>query len=89
MSIFAPRTSFIQSPFSATYEYITKPEPEPEPMMCEGEDIEECMEEKQEIMKEREEKKKKRLPGERLLKKLHRKQQLENSLVRVVRNLHI
>lgn len=89
MSIFAPRTSFIQSPFSARYEYITKPEPKPEPMMCEGEDIEECMEEKRDIVKEREDKKKKRLPGERLLKKLFKKQQLEDSLVRVVKNLHI
>mgnify|MGYP000937048807 CR=1 FL=1 len=89
MSLFAPRTSFIQSPFSARYEYITKPEPEPEPMMCEGEDIEECMEEKRDIVKEREDKKKKRLPGERLLKKLFKKQQLEDSLVRVVKNLHI
>jgi len=88
MSYFAPRTSFIRSPFSATYEFITEPEPEPEPMMDDGE-IESCMEEKHAIMNEREEKKKKRLPGERLLKKIYRKQQLENSLVRVVKNLHI
>jgi len=88
MSIYAPRTSFIRSPFSATYEYITEPEAEPEPMM-DDEEIESCMEEKQEIVKEREEKKKKRIPGERLLKKLYRKQQLESSLVRVVKNLHL
>ena len=85
MSLFAPRTSHISGPFSARYEFITEPEPEPEPVY---EDVEECMEEKQAIMKEREEKKKKRIPGERLLKKLHKKQQLEDSLVRVVRNMY-
>jgi hypothetical protein len=47
------------------------------------------MEFKHSIMKDREDKKKKRLPGEKLLKKLHKKQQIESSLVRVVKNLKL
>jgi len=89
-TIFQPRTNFIQSPFSAVCEFITEPEPEPEkPIEYEDEETEQLMQEKQEIIKEREEKKKKRIPGQRLLKKLYRKQQLEDSLVRVVKNLQI
>lgn len=83
------RTNFIQSPFSATYQFITEPEPEKEPMPIAGVEVEECMEFKHSIMKDREDKKKKRLPGEKLLKKLHKKQQIESSLVRVVKNLKL
>ena len=74
------RTNFIQNPFSATYQFITEPEPEKEPMPIEGEEVEECIEFKHSIMKDREDKKKRRLPGEKLLEKLHKKQQLESSL---------
>lgn len=86
MSLFNPRTSFISSPFSANCEWIQEPEPEPTNAYPD-EEVDPVIEEKQIIVQERESKKKKRLPGQKLLKKLHKKQQVENSLSRVIKDL--
>jgi hypothetical protein len=87
------RTDHFPSPFSARYEYVAPPEPETVPLTGKGdEEPEECMEEKQEILQEREDRKNKKrkppLPGQRLLRKLAKAQQLEESLARVVKSLH-
>jgi hypothetical protein len=97
--MFNVRTNFIHSPFSARYEFVPPPEPEPtvndDTLMAGGEEPEPCMEEKQDILQEREERKEKRkkkkqvyLPAHRLLRKLAKQQQLEESLTRVVKSLH-
>jgi hypothetical protein len=73
------------------------PEPEPEPVVQGAGDFGEpdvYMEETKIVMVKREKKmkdktrKNKGLPGQRLLKRLAKEEQLENSLVRVVKNLH-
>lgn len=92
------RTGDIQSPFSPTYEF--KPFPEPEVNMnlekFEDEDgeLDPIMEQKLEIIDKRpvrgkgkKKPKPKRLPGEKLMRKLHREQQMEQSLMRVVQQL--
>ena len=93
MATFGVRTSFIASPFSARYEYILPPkEPELEPIL--EEDPDPFMEEKKMIVEAREKKlknkktKNKGLPGQKLLKRLAKQQQLENSLMRVVKHLN-
>jgi hypothetical protein len=91
------RTNHLPSPFSARYEYVAPPEPETVASLTGsgqgGEEPEECMEQKQDIMQEREERKAKKgkrppLPGQRLLRKLAKNQQLEEALTRVVKSLH-
>jgi hypothetical protein len=92
------RTNHLPSPFSARYEYVAPPEPEAMQNLAisgqGGEEPEECMEQKQDIMQEREERKAKKgkrgppLPGQRLLRKLAKNQQLEEALTRVVKSLH-
>lgn len=90
----------ITSPFSSTYEFIPAPEPikQAEQIVDEYGEPDKLMEEKQQIIEDRGEvlrgkinmKKKKgvkRLPGEKLLKKIHKQNQLENVMMRVVKNL--
>ena len=95
MSLY-PQTYHFQGPLSARYEFVTPPEPEPDPEVFGAgeEDEDEIMEEKKEIVYARDKKlkmkgpaKNKGLPGQRLLKKLAKQQQLEQSICRVVRNL--
>ena len=83
-----PRKAFKPNAFTARCRILEEPAPEMAPQE-EPEEQEEVMIQKQEIEIEREENKKKMLPGQRLLKKLHRKQQLENSLVRVIGDLKL
>jgi hypothetical protein len=63
-------------------------------MGMDGEGPEPAMEDKQEILQDREDRKNKKgkkkppLPGQRLLRKLVKAQQLEEALARVVKSLH-
>jgi hypothetical protein len=97
------RTNDIQGPFSATYDYKPFPEPDPVENMMEKyvDDYgqpDPIMQEKQEIIAQRpvrgrgkgkKEPKKKapRLPGQKLMKKLHKEAQMERSLGRVIKDL--
>jgi len=92
------RIQDIQSPFTASYEFKPFPEPEQnlnlEKFEDENGNIDELMEQKLEIIEKRPVKgkgkkkvKPKRLPGERLMKKLHNQSQMEQSLMRVVKNI--
>jgi hypothetical protein len=97
------RTCDIESPFSATYKFEPFPQQEPKDVMEQFVDdegnLDEVMEEKLQIIEKRPvvkgkgkgkgQKKKKpaRLPGEKLMKKVHRQHQLENSVQRVVKEL--
>jgi hypothetical protein len=92
--MFGIRTNYIQTPFSPTHTMVL-PEPEPEVQGIDDfGDPDPYMEEKKIVMAKREKKmkdktrKNKGLPGQRLLKRLAKEEQLENSLVRVVKNLH-
>ena len=93
MSILYPRTTFNHNCFSASVYYPQpeeKKEPEPEPIQFEDEQDNEIMEVKREIKEDRENSKKKiRIPGEKLLKKLHRQQQLENATLKVLKDLKL
>jgi hypothetical protein len=89
------RTSFAPSPFSAKYQFVLPPEPEPEAAPLDfNEEPDPLMEDKKEIVEKREKKlqdkkrKNKGLPGQRLLKKLAKQQQLERVLANVVKSLH-
>ena len=92
------RTQDIQSPFTASYDF--KPFPEPEVNMNlekfedENGELDPVMEEKLEIIEKRpvrgkgkKKAKPKRLPGQKLMLKLHKQQQMEQSLMRVVKNI--
>jgi hypothetical protein len=92
------RTQDIQSPFSPSYDFKPFPEPEVnlnlEKFEDENGELDEIMEEKLEIIEKRPVKgkgKKKakpsRLPGQKLMKKLHKQQQIEKSLGRVIKNI--
>lgn len=92
------RTQDIQSPFSPHYEFKPFPEPEVnlnlEKFEDEDGELDPIMEQKLEIIEKRPTKgkgkkkpKPKRLPGEKLMKKLHRQEQLEQSVMRVIKNI--
>jgi hypothetical protein len=93
--MFGIRTQFPPSPFSAKYQFILPPEPEAEiPMNEFDEEPDPFMLEKKDIVEKREKKlqdkkrKNKGLPGQRLLKKLAKEQQLERVLANVVKSLN-
>ena len=90
------RTQDILSPFTASYDFKPFPEPEVhlnlEKFEDENGELDPVMERKLDIIEERpvrgkgkKKPKPKRLPGQKLMKKLHRQQQLEQSLTRVVK----
>ena len=92
------RTQDIQSPFSASYDF--KPFQEPEVNMNlekfedENGELDPIMEQKLDIMdsrpvrgKGKKKVKSNRLPGQKLIRKLHKQQQLEKSLERVIKHL--
>lgn len=92
------RTCEDPNPFSARYDFIPSPEPEIniEPYNDETGEIDPIMEHKLEINenrpvkgkgKKKTKKKPKRLPGEKLMKKIYKEEQLQQSLSRVVKNL--
>lgn len=94
------RTCDIESPFSATYKFEPFPQQEPKDIMEQFVDeeghLDEVMEEKLQIIEKRpvvkgkgrkQKKVKQRLPGEKLMKKIHRQTQLEKSVERVVKEL--
>lgn len=94
------RTCDIESPFTATYKFEPFPQQEPKDIMGQFVDedgnMDEIMEEKLQIMEKRpavkgkglkQKKVKRRLPGEKLMKKIHRQAQLEKSVERVVKEL--
>ena len=93
MSILYPRTTFNHNCFSAQVFYQQPEEKkleEPEPIEFEDEKDNEIMEVKREIKEDRENSKKKnRIPGEKLLKKLHREQQLQNATLKVLKDLKL
>ena len=96
MAYFNPPSSFRPNPFSPQYKFVPVPEPVqpqvqayyddegPDPVM---EQKEEILEKRQKCFKKDGKKKKKqpRIPGQKLLMKLHKEQQFENSLTRVVK----
>ena len=90
--MYGVRTSFNPTPFSARYEYVVHKEPEPPPPAFD-EEPDPVMEEKKVIVEAREKKlenkktKNKGLPGQKLLKRLAKQQQLDDSLMRVVKHL--
>lgn len=87
------RSRFRTTPFSAIASFVAPP---PEPVIEANPEIEEdpAMQEKAEIVEKRikkmkdPKKKNKGLPGQRLLKKLAKEQQLERVLSNVVKSLH-
>lgn len=92
------RTQDIQSPFTASYDFKPFPEPEVNLNLEEFEDengeLDPTMAEKLEIIENRPVKgkgkkkvKPKRLPGQKLMAKLHKQQQIQQSLMRVVKNI--
>ena len=89
------RDTFYPSRFAAKRRFIEYKEPEP--IQLNPEIIDEpIMQDKKQIIEDREvlkEKNKKQrdkmIPGAKLLLKLHKKQRLEDSLIRVVKNLSI
>ncbi len=92
--MFGIRTNFIPSPFSARYEFVLPKEVEPTPPPIQEQfPNEPLMLEKQNIVETRQKKlqnkktKNKGLPGQKLLKQLAKKQQLEDSITRVVKHL--
>jgi hypothetical protein len=93
--MFGIRSNFIASPFSARYEFVVPKEPEPvEEIIGFGEEPDPHMQEKKQIVEAREKKlknkktKNKGLPGQKLLKRLAKQQQVEDSLMRVVKHLN-
>ena len=96
--MFGVRTSFPTSFWSARSEFIPFQEPEPEEGQEEKSMFNEepCMDDKRFVLDKREklkgkkkEQRERATPGYKLLKKLHQEQQIEDSLVRVIRNLTI
>ena len=94
--MFGVRTSFPTSFWSARSEFVPFQEPEAEEFEEEYKTQEPCMDDKKDVVDKRDKLKGKKkeqqeraIPGYKLLKKLHQQQQLEDSLVRVVKNLSL
>ena len=95
MAYFRPPSSFRPNPFSPRYQFVAAPEPvQPQVTYYEGEEPDPVMEQKEEVLEKRQKcfkkdgkkkKKQPRIPGQKLLMKLHKEQQFENSLTRVVK----
>jgi hypothetical protein len=93
--MFGARTAFPTNFFSSRSEFIEFKENTHDPEQSNVE-MEPVMEDKKSIIDSREKLKSKKkeqrdtsIPGYKLLKKLHKKQQIEDSLTRVVKKLYI
>ena len=98
--MFGARTSFPTNPWTTYVKRIPDPTQETEQIYQPppGEPLEDCMEGKQVVNNKRDKLKKlrkkdkdpnKRLPGYKLLCKLRKQQQIENSIIRVIKILSV
>jgi hypothetical protein len=92
---YTPRSSFSSNSFTPKYNFVETPQPtQPQPAYYDDNEPDVVWEKKEEILEKRQKcfkkdgkkkKKQPRIPGQKLLIKLHKEQQFENSLNRVVK----